>query len=347
MAAKLPCLTYQGTKRTIARPIVDTMHGMFPEKSVFIDLFGGGGAITSAALEYKQDTLFECFKFDKVIYNEINELVYTLYCAYMRGEITKEMVNGYVSRNAFYDVKSNTSAYPALRAAIILYVWSFSNNFDAYFSFNPNKTETQLNDTLKRFEAGKRSLLAKHNIDISKLETSNKDYRNIPIPENALVYCDIPYSNTSDYRRSEDPDAKQVTYFCHNPSTDSQSCVNIHERLDCYIGCREKHTFIGCKCKGRHYDKLLTFDHEKFYEWALSRDFPVFVSEYAMPSDFECVGEWKRKVVVAGRAQQNAPLEKLFYNRGGAHFDFIVTFYKIGFCKVPFTYVLQNRKLVK
>jgi DNA adenine methylase len=28
------------------------------------------------------------------------------------------------------------------------------------------------------------------------------------------------------------------------------------------------------------------FDHRDFYQWALSREFPVFVSEYQMPDDF-------------------------------------------------------------
>ena len=33
-------------------------------------------------------------------------------------------------------------------------------------------------------------------------------------------------------------------------------------------------------------DKKQTFDHERFYEWCLTRDFPVFVSEYQMPDGF-------------------------------------------------------------
>lgn len=31
------------------------------------------------------------------------------------------------------------------------------------------------------------------------------------------------------------------------------------------------------------------FDHERFYDWLRSRDFPVFVSEYDMPNDFVCI----------------------------------------------------------
>lgn len=31
------------------------------------------------------------------------------------------------------------------------------------------------------------------------------------------------------------------------------------------------------------------FDHQRFYDWALSRPFPVFVSEYSMPEGFTCI----------------------------------------------------------
>ena len=34
------------------------------------------------------------------------------------------------------------------------------------------------------------------------------------------------------------------------------------------------------------HDKTQTFDHERFYEWCLTRNFPVFVSEYQMPDGF-------------------------------------------------------------
>jgi hypothetical protein len=289
---------------------------MFPERTVFVDLFGGGGAITSAALEYKQDTLFECFKFDKVVYNEVNKLVYTLYSAFIRGEITKEQVSGYVSREAFYDVKNNTDKYPTLQAAIILFVWSFNNAFGSYIFPSREKTKEQSNDVCARFENGRLSLLAKHNIDTSKLETFNEDYHSVSISSNAVVYCDIPYYRTCDYGNVGN--VKEITYFRHQTDAESQNCTNISEQLDCKVGCREKHAFTNCYHKGRHYDKVFMFDYDKFYEWALGQDYPVFVSEYNMPSEFECVGEWQRATTGNGMiSAENAPIERLYWNGKG------------------------------
>ena len=57
-----------------------------------------------------------------------------------------------------------------------------------------------------------------------------------------------------------------------------------------------------------------TFDHDAFYEWALSRPYPVFVSEYAMPSEFVCVWDIKHRCILSGTAN-NAVTEKLFCNK--------------------------------
>lgn len=43
------------------------------------------------------------------------------------------------------------------------------------------------------------------------------------------------------------------------------------------------------------------FDHRDFYQWALSREFPVFVSEYWMPDDFA-------PIAVKGRHSTFSPI---------------------------------------
>lgn len=51
------------------------------------------------------------------------------------------------------------------------------------------------------------------------------------------------------------------------------------------------------------------FDHAAFYAWALGRDFPVFVSEYAMPEGFACIGERTRLNKMGNKADVT---ERLF-----------------------------------
>ena len=56
------------------------------------------------------------------------------------------------------------------------------------------------------------------------------------------------------------------------------------------------------------------FDHASFWEWARSRDYPVYVSEYNAPDDFMCV--WHKGIAKRGKGGNSAKcgkaLEKVF-----------------------------------
>ena len=94
---------------------------------------------------------------------------------------------------------------------------------------------------------------------LQSLEVYAGDYRDVEIPADSVVYCDIPYRGTSEY-------------------------------------------IAGA------------FDHDAFYEWALSRPLIVFISEYVMPDEFACVWECKHRSILSGAAN-NAVTEKLFVNK--------------------------------
>ena len=52
------------------------------------------------------------------------------------------------------------------------------------------------------------------------------------------------------------------------------------------------------------------FDYEKFYEWALKQE-NIFISEYSMPDDFECVLEMKKRQLISATDNKEVT-EKLF-----------------------------------
>lgn len=56
------------------------------------------------------------------------------------------------------------------------------------------------------------------------------------------------------------------------------------------------------------------FDHNAFYEWALSRPFDVYISEYSMPEGFTCIGERARLMTFNSNTSYNT-IEKIFINR--------------------------------
>lgn len=42
----------------------------------------------------------------------------------------------------------------------------------------------------------------------------NNDYRNVPIPDNSIIYCDIPYKNTRTYNKTEEFDYDAFYDWC-------------------------------------------------------------------------------------------------------------------------------------
>lgn len=59
-----------------------------------------------------------------------------------------------------------------------------------------------------------------------------------------------------------------------------------------------------------------TFDHAAFWEWVRTRDYPVYVSEYAAPDDF--ISIWQKgiaKMRAGGKSAHKKAIEHLFIHR--------------------------------
>lgn len=59
--------------------------------------------------------------------------------------------------------------------------------------------------------------------------------------------------------------------------------------------------YITAHSKSRQYGNAEEFDKEAFCDWCRTRDFPVYVSEYEMPADFNCIASFECKL---GRMKQ-------------------------------------------
>ena len=56
------------------------------------------------------------------------------------------------------------------------------------------------------------------------------------------------------------------------------------------------------------------FDYELFYNWALTNNNPVFISEYAMPNTFIKIASFKHRSILSATAN-NEVIENLFWNK--------------------------------
>ncbi len=103
-------MPYKGSKSKIAEQILNVL----PDAEWFVDLFGGGGAMTHCAalsLKYKY-----------VLYNEIEPLIYKGFKMAVNGEFKNE--SRWISREDFFKLK-DVEPYVAI-------CYSFGNDCKTY-----------------------------------------------------------------------------------------------------------------------------------------------------------------------------------------------------------------------
>lgn len=277
-------LSYQGSKRRIADKIIE----LLPAAPVLVDIFAGGCAITHAALESG--------KFDRVIANDLSDAPELFYRLARSGGVKPR----WVSRDEFFALKD--------RDPLIRYIYSFGNNGASYmygrdieplkyaghravvdgdYSLLPSDIREPIRIALnstsgirERYlcyksvlrELGKRfdleHLERLQHLEhlgrlgrlqhLERLTISRRDYRDVYIPDAAVVYCDPPYVNTFGYATG--------------------------------------------------------FDHKAFYAWcrAIGRRFPLYVSEYWMPSDFKAITEFEVMALAGAKTNGQTRVEKIF-----------------------------------
>lgn len=255
---------YSGSKSQLAEAIID----FIPPHKRFVDLFGGGGAMTHCACTYGKN------KFKTVLYNELAPLVVEYFQNAVNGVYNMDKhVPRVIDRDTFFqecdhdmmvaniwsfgnDGKSycygkhieelKLKAFEMLTRATVSERYTAYRNFIRYAKkqiediYRPE--ELQSYENLKNLESLERleRLQSLQNLKrlqslerLERLEITNQSYTEYKYQDGDVVYCDIPYETG----------AKHGQYM--------------H--------------------KG--------FDFQKFYDWAFEADFPVYFSSYEISDD--------------------------------------------------------------
>lgn len=180
-------MPYQGSKNQIAEKILFYL----PSGKRLVDLFGGGGAISHcASLSYK---------WESVLYNELNPLVYKAFKMAINGEFKDE--KRWISHEEFMRLR-DTDPYVAI-------CFSFGNDMSTYayskekepwkkalhyarvFKDNSLLREMGINsvESLQRLQRLQR-------LEHLPIETINGSYTDYIYRDGDVVYCDPPYENT-------------------------------------------------------------------------------------------------------------------------------------------------------
>lgn len=218
-------MPYKGSKNRIAEKIIDFL----PGGERLYDLFGGGGAITHCAVMSG--------KWKHVVYNEPDPVVYKGFCMAIHGEFKNE--TRWISREDFYRLK-DTDPYVAicfsfgndlrtycysrenenlkriLHKAIVFHDFEELEKIVGKMDHSLRGRKEITAEVKKRVRQGhlqNQHLEAARRLDMEVLERlqsferlQSLDYQQVTLAQNSILYCDIPYKGTNNYRMQFDYD---------------------------------------------------------------------------------------------------------------------------------------------
>lgn len=217
-------LPYMGSKSAIADKII----AVLPAGRRFIDLFGGGGAMTHAAALSG--------KYGEVVYSDADPLACEYITRAIRGDYSPERFTPrWISREEFF-AKKDSDPY-------IRYCWSFGNRGDAYlygrhieglkrrlfewvvygqnaafiagfgvpvddapdggiaerFAFIKRHIRGTMPRTLQNFDTLMRVARVQNFEGLARVTVLHRDYHAYQYREGDVVYCDPPYESRTKY----------------------------------------------------------------------------------------------------------------------------------------------------
>lgn len=190
-------MKYKGSKQRLMK-YLNPIFNEYKNKhnlTTFIDVFGGGANVSSNV------------NFDTVICNDNDEMLIALLKETQQNPSNIEMIP--TPSKELYDKYKKTIQnnemdkydFPLYYYGAILFFGSF--NARAYGGNYGATSVTKEGKLRDYFQEAKRNILKQK---LSHITFINKDYKNIPITENSLIYLDPPYINTTGYKGSIDYD---------------------------------------------------------------------------------------------------------------------------------------------
>ena len=181
-------IPYLGCKEKWAKYFLS----LVPAAENFYDLFGGGGSVTEAAFKIQENGMFGHWKkWRNVHYNEINKGVYELNKAIWNGDFNFDYAKKeWITKERYFAERRQPTAW----GAFISFFWSFGNKDESYI-YSERRLAAKCQDHLKNIRRAERSPF------LPEIKLTNKDYREVHIKKQSVVYCDIPYNiNRNHYK---------------------------------------------------------------------------------------------------------------------------------------------------
>lgn len=318
-------LPYMGSKNRIAEWVVDIL----PASDRLYDLFAGGCAITHCAMLSG--------KWNNYVINDINPGVTQLFLDAMDGKYKDE--NRWISREDFFKLKDDDP--------FVACCWSFGNDCRTYMygpKIEPYKKACHY--AIVFDDWGQYAELCPETVDAAKNAVEGltdtrerrmafgpavvkrlKELNNEALLIENPLYKSVKRKSNGKFRDLESlPSQERLERINYLQSLQSLESIERVNSISSTI--RPKRLCIDYRDVGITHNSTVYcdipyiekrkyaggFDHEAFYEWALSRPFDVYISENSMPEGFTCIGEKTRLMSMSSKGSRNT-VEKLFINK--------------------------------
>lgn len=280
---------YIGSKNNIAEEVVNFL----PAGKRLCDLFGGGGAISHCALTYGRN------KYGSVLYNDVNPIVVEYVKGAFSGKYNMDVNEPeIITRDRFHELKT--------KRGDIAFLWSFGNNgLDYLWSKDREEFKLAAFAMLTRGTVGERYYYYKKLMGVIRKHASDDSswiYRTLKDDCGGSSVEAIELIQYSERIQSIERDASDRIQF-------SNIDYSEYEYVDGdVVYCDIPYENSGGKTPYKN------FDFEKFYEWAYSRPFPVYISSYGISDDrFDGIPISKRRQLLTKTTDDNR-MEKIFMN---------------------------------
>lgn len=188
-------MKYMGSKNRHCKEILPIILEGRKEGQYFVDLFAGGFNVV-----------------DKVsgnrIANDINEYLIEMFKALQKGWIPPETV----SETLYKNVQMNKQDFPKHLVGYIGFNLSFGAKFFGGYGRDSmgkrNYSKEAFNNVMKQSKF------------LEGIEIFNLNYDEVVIPKDSIIYCDIPYRNTTKYSNKIQFDYEKFYQFCRDKKTE-------------------------------------------------------------------------------------------------------------------------------
>ena len=169
---------YMGSKNRIAKHLLPVMLAERTSDQWWVEPFVGGANMIDKVLGNR-------------LGNDTHEYLVALLVAIRDGWVPPADI----SRDMYYSIKANPRGYPKELVGFVGFLCSFGGKWWGGYAHNRSE--------FNYAAAGKRNLL-KQAPNLKGVIFCTGDYRDIPLPDRSLIYCDPPYANTTKYKEGFD-----------------------------------------------------------------------------------------------------------------------------------------------